>query len=166
MFHYFRFFVLVPFVLALAFLPGCGKKGPKVYLVEGIVTVDGKTVEGADVSFVPKQASSSPDDLSGPLLASGKTDVNGKYTLSTTRGSVVGGGTTPGEYKITIVKKKMTNAPTAPLAAGQRHVPQYEYGVPRDFEDSNKSKIFVEVVKGKNSFNFDLKSDGTFEIKQ
>ena len=165
MFHYNRYILLASLLFVLAFLPGCGKRGPKVYHVEGIVTVDGEPVEGANVSFVPKQASGA-DDLSGPLLAGGATDANGKYTLSTSRGSAIGGGTTAGDYKVTIVKKKMTNAPTAPLAAGQRLVPQYEYGVPRAFEDSNNAKISVEVVKGKNTFNFALKSDGTFEVTQ
>jgi len=161
MFHYYRLFVLVFLVSALTFLLGCGKKGPAVHHVEGIVTVDGQPVEGANVNFAPKQVLG-PDDLSGPLLAGGTTGSNGKYTLSTSRGSAVGGGTTAGEYHVTIVKKKMTNAPTAPLAPGQRIIPQYEYGVPQVFE--RDSKISVEVVKGKNTFNFDLKSDGTFEV--
>ncbi|MCL2348301.1 MAG: DUF4198 domain-containing protein [Planctomycetaceae bacterium] len=160
---YHRFIVLIPFVFVLAFQCGCTPKGPKVYRVEGIVTLDGKPVAGANVSFAPKQAGA-PDDLSGPLLAGGSTDADGKYTLSTTRGSAVGGGTTAGEYQVAIVKKKMANALTAPLAPGQRFVPQYEYEVPKAFEDSKKSNISVEVVKGKNVFNFALKSDGTCEV--
>ena len=155
--------------LWIVFVPasfwGCSHKGPVVHHVTGIVTLDGQPVADANVSFVPKQASS-PDDLNASLLAGGATDVAGKYTLSTARGSAVGGGTTAGEYKVTIVKKKMANALNGPLAPGQRFVPQYEYEVPRAFEDSSKSNIFVEVVKGKNIFNFALKSDGTCEVTQ
>ena len=162
MLHYCRFFVLMLFVFVLAFLPGCGPKGPKVQYVEGVVTLDGKPVEGASVNFSPKQQSSDPNDIKGPLLAGGKTDANGKYTISTTRGSAVGGGTTEGEYIVSIVKKTLANAPTAPGAMVGR--PQYEYGVPQVFE--RDSKISVEVVKGKNKFDFALKSDGTFEVTQ
>ena len=162
--HYYRFFSLLPFVFLLLFLPGCGPKGPKVHRVEGIVTLDGKPIEGANVSFVPKQAVTNPDDLSGPLLAGGATNADGKYTLSTTRGSAIGGGTTIGEYQVSIVKKSISNPLSGPLAPGQRYIPQYEYEVPRVFEDSTKSNISVEVVKGKNVFNFALKSDGTCEV--
>jgi len=158
MLHYNRFFVLVPFVCLLALLFGCGQKGPKVHFVTGIVTLDGQPVEGASVNFAPKQATD-PSDIKGPLLAGGTTDANGKYTLSTTRGSAVGGGTTEGEYHVTIVKKKLTNPPTAPGAMVGR--PQYEYGVPQVFE--RDSKMTAEVVKGKNTINFALKTDGTFE---
>ena len=162
MYHSYRFFSLLPFVFLL-FLSGCGPKGPKVHQVEGIVTLDGTPVEGANVSFVPIRASD-PNDLSGPLLAGGATDAAGKYTLSTSRGSAIGGGTTMGEYNVSIVKKSMANALSGPLAPGQRFVPQFHYDVPRAFEDSTKSNISVEVVKGKNVFNFALKSDGTCEV--
>ena len=160
--HYTRFFALLPLVFILALPCGCPSKGPTVNRVEGIVTLDGTPVEGANVSFAPKAGSG--EDLSGPLLAGGKTDAAGKYTLTTNRGSTVGAGTTAGEYNVSIVKKTMTNPLTAPLAPGQRFVPQYEYGVPKAFEEAAKSGISVEVVKGKNVINFALKSDGTFEI--
>ena len=159
----YRVFASLFIIFVLVSLLGCGSKGPKVYRVEGIVTLDGTPVADANVSFVPKQAGA-PDDLTGPLLAGGATDAAGKYTLTTNRGSAIGGGTTVGEYQVSIVKKKMTNPLTGPLAPGQRFVPQYQYEVPRAFEDSQKSNISVEVVKGKNVFNFALKSDGTCEV--
>ena len=40
--------------------------------------------------------------------------------------------------------------------------PQWDYGVPMAFE--RDTPLAVTVVKGKNTFNFDLRSDGTFEI--
>ena len=141
-------------------LAGCGPKGPDVNLVEGVVTLDGTPVEGANVNFAPKQEPA-PGDISGPLLAGGATDANGKYTLSVIRGGAIGGGTTAGEYNVSIVKKRVTNAPTAP---NQPMVgpPKFEYDIPQVFERA--SKITAEVVKGKNTINFVLKSDGTFEV--
>jgi len=156
-----RFFATLFFALFLTLLAGCGQKGPDVQYVEGIVTIDGKPVEAATVNFAPLVESS---DLSGTLLGMGRTDVHGKYTLSTNRGSIVGGGTTVGEYKVSIVKKEVTNAPTEPLLGGQSWVPKFLYHVPKVFEDARTSPLTVEIVRGKNVFHFALKSDGTFEI--
>jgi len=72
-------------------LVGCG--GMKQ--VEGIVTLDGKAVEGASVSFLPAE-----DGTGQP--ADGVTDSGGKFTLST-RGKK---GIAPGTYKVTVAKSK------------------------------------------------------------
>ena len=158
---YNRFFSLLFFVGLLALLSGCGPKGPAINYVEGVVTLDGEPVDGANVSFAPKQMGA-PGGIDGTLLAGGRTDTNGKYTLSTTIGSAIGGGTTIGEYDVTIVKKRLTNTFTGPGQMVGR--PNYAYDVPRAFENAETSKITVEVVKGKNTINFALSSDGTFDI--
>ena len=157
--HYYRFCILFLLVVPFVFLSGCSR-GPKVNYVEGIVTLDGTPVEGVDVAFVPVQIPA-PNDLTGSLLATGYTDSNGKYQLSTTRGSAVDGGTTVGEYKVTFVKKFITFGAGGPTGNSP---PQMRYDVPAVFENSDNSKILVEVVRGKNIFNFALKSDGTCEM--
>lgn len=162
MFHYYRFCALLLFTVSLTFLSGCGSKGPKVYYVEGIVTLDGIPVGGCSVNFVPKQESQDSNDLSAPLYASGDTDPHGKYKLSATRGAAVGAGTTAGEYKVSLSKRKYDvpvgpdGRPTGP--------PKITHIIPQVFEDDNNSRVSVEVIKGKNVFNFALKSDGTFEV--
>ena len=155
------FLCLLPFGLIL----GCGPAGPAVQPVSGTVTLDGQPVEGATISFVPLEDPGA-SDLSGPLLAIGRTDASGKYALTATQSTAVDRGTTVGQYKVTIVKKNMANAPTGPPPAGQRFVPRYEYHVPQAFEGgiAGPSPIEVEVVRGRNVFNFSLKSDGTFEM--
>ena len=158
--HHYRFCVLLLFVFSLVFFSACGRKGPKVNYVEGILTLDGTPVAGVDVAFIPTKTSEA-NDLSGTLLASGRTDSGGKYKLSTTRGSAVDAGTTVGEYKVTFVKKELIFGPGGP--SGNRP-PQFRYDVPHVFEEEDQSKIIVEVVKGKNVFNFALKSDGTCEV--
>lgn len=78
-------------ILALGFLVGCGA-GTKP--VEGIVTMDGKPLEGATVMFNPQGSDGQPAD--------GKTDASGKFTLST-RGKP---GAAPGNYKVTVTQSK------------------------------------------------------------
>ena len=159
--HYHRIFSLLPFVCLLVLFSGCGPGGPALQYVEGVVTLDGKPVEDANISFAPKQVLETDND-NGPLLAGGQTDANGRYKLSTSLSTGIDKGTTVGEYVVTIVKKRVTNPPTGP--GQQMGRPIFEYTVPRVFENSDDSKITVTVVKGKNTFNFDLKSDGTFEV--
>lgn len=81
------------FTVALAcFLPvlaGCG--GPKLVPVTGAVTLDGKPVDGATVTFVSEDGKNS---------FSGSTDASGKYSLQ--EGEKV--GALPGSYKVIVVK--------------------------------------------------------------
>ena len=148
------------FVFLLFLLGGC-QQGLKVNYVEGIVTLDGVPVEAADVSFVPPETVDL-SDLTGPVLGSGRTDANGKFTISTFRGSKVDAGTTIGNYTVTIVKKELANPPTGPVEGA--YMPRWLYHVPKIFEDSLDSPIKIEVVKGKNTFTVALKGDGTFEV--
>ena len=155
---------VVLFVAILAaFSFGCGPKGPNVNHVEGIVTLDGEPVPGASVNFTPKTRSSDTEDLNVPLVASGRTDANGKYLLSAMRGGKIDGGTTVGEYGVSLSKKTITNLPKDPKVPF-RGPPIYQYDVPKKFETPEDSGITVEVAKGKNVFNLALKSDGTFEV--
>jgi hypothetical protein len=78
-------------VAGLLGMVGCG---PSYKSVEGVVTLDGKAVEGATVVFVA-------DDGSGNT-ASGLTDASGKFTL--TAGNKK--GAVAGNYKVLITKTK------------------------------------------------------------
>jgi len=83
--------ILLALVLAgsLPVLAGCG--GPKLVPVTGVVTFDGKPVEGATVTFVSEDGKNS---------FSGSTDASGKYSLQ--EGEKV--GALPGAYKVLVVK--------------------------------------------------------------
>ena len=160
--HFYRFCTLLLFVFSLAFLSGCSR-GPVVNYVEGIVTLDGEPISGIDVSFVPAVEASDPNDLTAALWASGRTEADGTYKLSTTRGSAVDRGTTVGSYKVALVKKEINFSGGNPQT-GSMGTPSIIYHIPAVFEDQETSGITVEVVKGRNIFNFALKKDGTFEI--
>ena len=75
---------------------GCGPK-EKRSGVTGTVTMDGKPVDGAQITFTPVTGNPSNE-------AYGRTDKEGKYSL---RG-LIGGektGALTGQYKVTIMKK-------------------------------------------------------------
>lgn len=81
--------------LCLASLPlltGCGDPGIGAVPVSGTITVDGKPMEGVMVVFNP---------VDGTRAASGRTDAEGKYSLTT---EINGDGALPGEYKISATK--------------------------------------------------------------
>jgi hypothetical protein len=82
--------VLAAFVLAGA---GCG--GPlKTVKVEGIVTLDGKPLPAATVTFVP---------VGDGRAASGRSENDGSFRLTTYR---TDDGALPGDYKVTVVVEK------------------------------------------------------------
>jgi hypothetical protein len=60
------------------FAVGCGGSGPELAPVTGVVTLDGKPVEGKQVSFTPKTFT--PDTESGRSSV-GFTDKDGRYEL-------------------------------------------------------------------------------------
>jgi hypothetical protein len=86
-----RTFWLIAAALVMA---GCGPAGPDVQFVEGVVTLDGKPLDGASVAFVPI-------DKSG-ISAAGKTDADGRFRLNATQGKKYGKGTVVGDYVVTV----------------------------------------------------------------
>jgi hypothetical protein len=81
---------------ALAAALGCGGSGLKPVKVEGVVTLDGKALPAATVTFVP---------TGDGRAASGRTDQDGSFRLTTFR---TDDGAFPGEYKVTVTVQKMT----------------------------------------------------------
>jgi hypothetical protein len=82
--------LLGPFLFA-AISMALGCSNVKVIPVEGVVTLDGKPLPGATVSFMPVEAGRS---------ATGQTDADGNFRLTTFRTE---DGALPGEYKVIVV---------------------------------------------------------------
>ncbi len=80
---------LVPALLACA---GCGSGQAKAVKVRGVLTLDGKPLSGATVTFIPSVESSG-------RMASGRTEADGGFQLTTFRTE---DGALPGEYKVTV----------------------------------------------------------------
>ncbi|HEX7448331.1 MAG TPA: Ig-like domain-containing protein [Pirellulales bacterium] len=149
-------------VCAVALL-GCGEKPKPVAteFVEGIVTLDGKPVEDATVTFAPVSEGAGAS-------ASGRTDPAGKYTLTAVgagKGAQAGGGTLPGEYYVGVQKDQYPDIPGSdqpdyepPKSEGRPQAPTLTHIVPQKFNDPRKSGIKVTVKAGKNDIPIELKS--------
>jgi len=158
-------------LLMAALLPalatvGCGKGGPAVEMVEGIVNLDGQPVGDASVFFSPAPGSAG-------LPAAGKTGSDGRFKLTTIRSKQGGGGAVAGDYVVTVSKIQDDSPPLPsstddpnygkfPPAPGPNDKPKIKYLVPREYGDAKTSPLKASVGKGSNSgtgFTFDLKSD-------
>ncbi len=141
---------------------GCGNPGIGTIPVEGTVLVDGKPIEGAMVIFHPEPP--------GGRAASGKTDANGVYKLTT---EINGDGALPGAYQISVTKHvnaeddlptKVDPNDPASLDAIYSKVDARKKQVSKNFigkqyENPKGSGLTATVEKGKESkFNFEVKS--------
>jgi hypothetical protein len=79
-------------VALVAVLTNLGCSKGNLSKVEGIVTLDGKPLPGATVSFVPVNKEGKP--------AFGRTDKDGSFRLTTIR---TDDGAQPGEYQVVVV---------------------------------------------------------------
>jgi hypothetical protein len=157
---------------ALVTLAGCGKGSSsdvKTEQVEGVVTLDGKPVPGATVTF-------SPVDENQGAPATGVTDDSGRYALTTIAGGRTGkpgAGTAAGEYYVGVVKTEIagsgvtgTNDPNYgknlgkynPRARGSKTDSGVKYVVPEKYKVPKKSGIKVTVESGTNDIPIKLQS--------
>ncbi len=154
----------------LSLVLGCsrGRQHPPTHAVTGLVTVDGKPVKDAIVSFLP---------ANGQYPANGTTDALGRYELTSfTRGD----GAMEGSFRVTIVKyeKEGEDKPAVsaekPAAAeaeseetgNEGYVPagmvvsQYDEGpknlLPKQYSDQQETPLTAEVKADQNSIDFDL----------
>ncbi len=115
---------------------GCGSgDGPKVGKVSGKVTLDGKPLAGALVTFMPEKGRSS----------SGRTNDAGQYELSYTFEQM---GAAVGKHSVRITTATTDNA-ESPVA--QEKLPAKYH---RDTE------LKAEVKPGSNKVDFELSSQG------
>lgn len=91
---------ICPVIAAAVLVAGCGESGPKLVPVRGMVTVDGKPMEGLVLSFLPDPSNT------GALPSENEVGRDGKYT-AVTQGRK---GLVPGKYHVVILR--------GPAAAG------------------------------------------------
>lgn len=154
-------------VAGLATYAGCGgpEGVPGVVKVSGTVTLDGTPVEAATVSFRPE---------GDARAASGRTDANGRFQLTTLN---PGDGALPGSYKVSISKvedtdpaHQITAEEMAEMMSGDKQAPKgptrpgqktknvgMKYHVPQKYMDPEKSGLTATVTAdGDNNFTFEL----------
>ena len=92
--------------IAVSLLAGCGggPNNPPTQAVTGTVTLDGNPIEGAIITFVPDSGGTGQP-------AAGKTDAEGKYTLTT---FVADDGAVAGSYKIKVSKYQTEDGGMSP----------------------------------------------------
>jgi len=143
-------------ILAGVLLSGCsGRDASETIPVEGSVLLDGKPLEDATVAFIPK-ASGHP--------AAGKTNAQGKFTLST---FAVNDGAIPGQHTVLISKSSITAkggpkrdatpAGLSPVDGSAQRV-AIKYLVPQRYSDPTKSGLSADVKRGMAPLSFDLQS--------
>ena len=150
-------------------MTGCGGGGGSdldTQYVEGVVTLDGKPVPDATVTFVPVTAGQGAS-------ATGYTDANGVYKLTavavgeTSASGEAEAGTLPGEYLVGVTKS-VTVAPMSAEEAETKGIPYKEpsvnevpkttHVVPQKYNDPQKSGLKATVTDGENTIPLELKS--------
>ncbi len=130
------------FLFALLLICGCG--GPKIAAVSGTVTYKGKPLEFGLVHFAPVSQELTP--------AKAEIQADGSYILEVQgdrKAPVLGAYV--GEYRVWI-------------SCYPYHAPNWNGNpfakvksvIPEKYESVETSELTATVVKGKNTFNFDL----------
>lgn len=121
--------------------PGC-RRGPPVVFVEGVITMNGEPLEGANVGF-------SPVGTPGSMPASGFTDAKGKFVLSA-HTAKFGAGTTVGDYVVIVTKTII------PPGEEEKESPKVVLVTPPLYQVKETSPLRATVKRGTNRFEFDL----------
>ena len=122
-------------------LPGC-RRGPPVVYVEGVVTMNGEPLEGANVGFTPL-------GTPGSMSAGGFTDAKGKFVLST-HTAKFGAGATVGDYVVVVSKTII------PPGEEDKDSPKVVLVTPEVYQLKETSPLRATVKNGSNRFAFDL----------
>jgi hypothetical protein len=128
-------------VVGLA-ISGCGHN--ELVKVHGIVTLDGKPVENAMVTFLPSQR--------GGKTATGRTGTDGSFQLTTRNPN---DGAMPGDYLVIVEYEEGTEVPPAAnvkqaheglrKAAKQKSKKPPKYVIPATYSDPQKTVLKQKV---------------------
>lgn len=121
---------------------GCGKDGPEMAKVTGVVKYKGNPLQTGTISFVPVDATRTG--------ASATIGSDGSYSLQTREPD---DGAELGEYQVAISGENPdalnTPAPGEPVKIQKSDLPV-------KYSDPQTSGITKKVVSGRNQFDFDL----------
>lgn len=147
--------LLVLIVLIGTSSGGCSHGGPKLYTATGQVMFNDEPLANAGIVFFPD------DPADSALLATGRTDANGKFTLVTNMRH----GIAEGDYTAIVSAMKEDG----PASQGQKALPQTVKAkqfqppkllIPKKYADAKESGLFFTVLaNGKN--HFEIKLSGT-----
>lgn len=132
---------------------GCGKPGPQVHYVEGVVLLDGTPVADATVVFVPRAEDG--------LVATGRSSADGRFTLTSVRGGKPKGGALVGDYAVTFEKADYDLKGTGKTRDEDMDGVPLIHFIPQQYGDAVKSGLTATVKTGRNvgpDFRFELVS--------
>jgi hypothetical protein len=138
-------------VASLVCLAGCGEEAniPEgMAPVTGTVTLDGKPLAGATVSFIP-------DGVTKGAGSYGVTSADGKYELQGTQG---GTGAAAGYYRVIISKLVMPDGSPIPADIPSATDAGAKDLLPAIYSSYDVSTLTAEVPAQGGAINFDLKS--------
>jgi hypothetical protein len=124
-------------ICSLLTLLGCGPSTghlPKTVPASGVVTLDGKPVDGAQVVLVP-----AGDASTG---AYGTTDSSGRFSL---RAYAEKEGAIPGDYKVQVSKTIERRLEGAKGSLDGGDPVRFEYGVPAKYTGAKTSGLSVTI---------------------
>jgi len=129
---------------------GCSKGShlPKTVPASGVVTLDGKPVDGAQVILVP--------DGGGVTGAYGATDAYGRFSV---RAYEEKDGAIPGAYKVQVSKTVEVKLGGAKGSLDGGDPVRFDYGVPAKYTDARISGLTATIPdSGTKDINLALKS--------
>ncbi|HWL09882.1 MAG TPA: carboxypeptidase-like regulatory domain-containing protein [Planctomicrobium sp.] len=153
--NFLTLFVIVGALLLAA--AGCRGKQPdrretQLVPVQGTITMKGKPVVGAVVSFIVEISSS------GGEPAYGLTDPEGKYVLKTSLpGSKKGmlPGAMPGDYKVTVTKTASQGFDSSDERVEEDR-PQQRQLLPPKYSSTGQTPLQASVNSNSATFDFEL----------
>lgn len=150
---------LLCIMLLGVWLTGCGRGRPAFVEVTGTITLDGKPLEGAVVSFQP--VSQESGGFARP--SSAITDAEGKFSPGTFEAN---DGLPAGKYRVAIQKREPVGGALATDKSQASGPTKYQWITPRRLADPNRSGLEAEVTSsGLEPAVFELKSDGPPEVE-
>jgi len=143
---------LTSLIVVCGFLVGCGggeeAKIPPLAPVSGTVKMDGKPLQGAVLSFLPKGATAGH-------MVTAVTDAEGKFACQYSNGAP---GCPAGEYQVLISKLLTPDGKPIPEGSTAADVGAVET-IPMRYRDPEAPSGSVMIPQGgKTDLNYDLKS--------
>jgi len=154
--------LMLVIVVGLGLVVGCSRsRGPVVQFVEGKVVLDGEALEGATVGLSPVKGSTG-------LPAYARTDGQGVFRVTSTRGGRRDAGAAAGDYVVTVSKVVADEGDVAVDEDGSGKKPARRPSskpprnvVPEVYAEVDTSPLRAIIKSGANTgpaFVYDLKS--------
>jgi outer membrane protein assembly factor BamB len=136
-----------------AFAAGCGASPPPVVPAGGRITINGKPLAKALVTFVPQT------EFGPEYMSYGITDDDGKYSLTCANGTV---GASACENKVLVAEPSPEGEMRGQSARAQDLLAKYMASlknrpIPADYGTLARSPLVATVTAENSQYDFDLK---------